>query len=127
MRRTPRPRPSDICWRESKGCYYTTINGRQKRLAETLTESKTKRQRFLRGTAAGAADPGLCFSRLADKFLENSQAENEPETFHIHQLFLQAFVDFVGKRRLVSRLCEADLDEWCRQHPEWNENSFSVA
>jgi integrase len=116
-------RTSDIWWRESKQAYYTTIDGRQKRLARTLKQSKTKLQKLLRGQQGGPADPGITFASLADQFLENSEAENEKETVEVHKLFLQSFVDFVGKRCSVSKLCEADLDKWCRRQETWNENT----
>ena len=57
----------------------------------------------------------MTFARLADQFLDHSQATNEPETYDVHKFFLQSFVDHVG-RRLVSRLCENDLDAWRRNH-----------
>ncbi|HKI37662.1 MAG TPA: hypothetical protein VKA46_37770 [Gemmataceae bacterium] len=109
------PRTSDIWWRESKQCFFTTIDGKQVRLAKTMKESRTKLQRILRGTHTPAADTGLTFARLADKFLDHSQHANEPETYEVHRLYLQSFKDHVGQR-LIIRLCEADLDDWCRKH-----------
>jgi integrase len=110
-------------WRESKSCYYTTIDGKQKPLAKTLKQSKTKLQRLLTGSIPGPDDPGISFAKLADQFLEHSQAENEKETFDVHRLFLQSFVDFVGKQRRINALCAADLDKWCRKQTTWCENT----
>jgi hypothetical protein len=71
------PRTSDIWWRESKQCYYATIDGRQVRLAKTMTQSRTKLQRILRGEHAPTVGAGMTFALLADKFLELSQYVNE--------------------------------------------------
>jgi integrase len=115
-------RTSDIWWRDSKDCYYTTLDGKQKRLCKTLKESRTKLQQILRGQE-GITTTGVTFAYLADQFLQNSLAENEKDTFDVHKLFLQSFVDFVGKKRQVARLCEADLDNWCRAQTSWGENT----
>jgi integrase len=109
------PRTSDIWWRESKQCYYTTIDGRQVRLAKTMTQSRTRLQRILRGEHAPTVGAGTTFAQLADRFLEFSQHVNGRETYEVHRLYLQSFTDHVG-HRLVARLCEADLDEWCQKH-----------
>jgi hypothetical protein len=109
-------RPSRIWWRESKGCYYTTIDGKQRKLAKTLQESETKLQRLLRSpfTANATADSPT-FAEVADRFLERSREQNEEETYQVHRFFLQSFLDHV-KRRRVPDLCEDDLDTWCRKH-----------
>lgn len=113
-------RPRKI-WKR-KGCdyFYTKIDGRQTRLEKTESASQRKLEKLLR--AQVPVDSGITFAKLADLFLEHSAAENEKETFEVHQLFLQSFRYFVGNR-IVSRLCEADLDRWCRSHESWNENT----
>src|SRR5207248_1865347 len=117
------PRPRKIWRRSGSGYYYTKIDGKQTRLERTESASQRKLEKILRGQAGGPADPGLTFARLADLFLDHSEAENEKETFEVHKLFLQSFVDFVGKRRAVGSLCEADLDRWCRGKASWGENT----
>jgi integrase len=117
------PRPRKIWKRSGSEYYYTKIDGVQTRLEKTESASQRRLEKILRGQLNGPADHGITFARLADQFLEHSQAENEKETYETHKLFLQSFVDFVGKRRLVTRLCEADLDKWCRKETTWGENT----
>ena len=116
------PRPRKICARKGSEYFYTKIDGKQTRLEKTKTASQYKLEAILRGLQAGPAEPGILFIELADKFLTHSQAENERETYEVHKLFLQSFTNYVGKRR-VAKLCEADLDQWCRKHPAWSENT----
>jgi integrase len=108
-------RPRKIWKRAGSDYYYTKIDGVQTRLEKTETASQRKLEKILRGIHTDPGDTGLTFTRLADKFLEHSQHVNERETYEVHRLYLQSFTDHVG-RRLVARLCEADLDEWCRKH-----------
>jgi integrase len=117
------PRPRKIWRRSGSEYYYTKIDGKQTRLERTASASQRKLEKILRGQGGGPADPGISFARLADLFLDHSEAENEKETFEVHKLFLQSFVDFVGKRRAVGRLCEADLDGWCRAKATWGDNT----
>jgi integrase len=112
-------RPRKLWKRAGSSYYYTKIDGVQTRLEKTEAASQRKLERILKGEqTAGPASLGISFAALADQFLEDSQATNEQETYYVHQLFLQSFSDFVGKKRPVARLCEADLDRWCRQHAQ---------
>jgi integrase len=117
------PRPRKIWRRKGSKYFYTKIDGRQTRLETTEAASQRTLERILRGHASGPATPGITFVRLADQFLDHSQATNERETFEVHRLFLQSFTDFVGKQRQVIRLCETDLDKWCRLQTTWGENT----
>ncbi len=113
------PRPRKLWKREGREHYYTKIDGVQTRLDKVEKgEAASQRmlEKILRGTqGAATTDTGWTFARLADKFLDHSKATNEPETSDVHLFFLQSFKDHVGKR-LVARLCEDDLDGWCRKH-----------
>src|SRR5262245_35693013 len=112
-------RPRKLWKRAGSNYYYTKIDGVQTRLEKTEAASQRKLERILKGEqTVGPASPGISFAALGDQFLEDSQATNEQETYYVHQLFLQSFCDFVGKNRPVARLCEADLDRWCRQHAQ---------
>src|SRR5262249_49662069 len=108
-------RPRKLWRRSGSEYFYTKIDGKQTRLEKTEAASQRKLERLLRGMHHGPADAGMTFARLADLFLEHSKSDNEEATYEVHKLYLQSFVDFVGKR-LISKLCEADLDKWCRQH-----------
>src|SRR5437870_905485 len=114
-------RPSDLWFRKSTGHWYTTLDGVQVKLDPSKTKARSKLQQLLRGgpTPAGKA---MSFTRLADKFLSQSQAENDPETYEVHKLFLQSFIDHVG-HKTVPNLCEDDLDSWCRSKPTWGDNT----
>jgi integrase len=113
------PRPRKIWPKSGRNHYYTKIDGKVTRLGPLKKgEAFSLRilEKILRGTQQPAGrGEGMTFARLADKFLGHSQATNEEETYDVHRLFLQSFKDHVG-RRPVSKLCEADLDEWCREH-----------
>ena len=112
------PRPRKIWQKAGRVYYYTKIDGVQTRLEKVEkgeAASYRKLEKILRGSLQASGDTGMTFARLADKFLDHSQATNELETYEVHRLYLQSFVDHVG-RRLVSRLCEDDLDAWCRKH-----------
>ena len=118
------PRPSDLWFRKSNGYWYSTIDGHQVKLERDATKARTKLQKILRGQQErSATSDGMTIGRLADLFLEHSEAENEKDTFGVHKLFLQSFCDFVNKKRVVGRLCEADLDRWCRSRTSWGENT----
>ena len=104
-------RPSDLWPRKSTGYWYTTIDGKQVRLDKNKKKAKTKLQQLLKG---GVPDgPGPTFASVAEKFLEHSEVTNDPETYKVHRLVLRSFHEHV-KNRLVSSLCEADLDAWER-------------
>src|SRR5438093_11824898 len=90
-------RPRKIWKRAENGYYYTKIDGVQTRLEKTMPASQTKLERILKGEQSGPVGKGMSFARLADKFLDHSQAENEQETYEVHRFFLQSFKDFVGK------------------------------
>jgi integrase len=112
------PRPRKIWRKAGRSYFYTKIDGVQTRLDKVekgLGSSQRMLEKILRGGHQAAADRGTTFARLADRFLDHSQAANEPATYEVHKFFLQSFVEHVG-RRLVSRLCEDDLDAWCRRH-----------
>src|SRR5207244_9513715 len=87
-----------------------------------LKASETKLQTLLRTSNEGPAGKDPTFARVADLFLDQSHQVNERETYLVHKLFLQSFKEHVEKRK-VSRLCEADLDSWCRARTTWNENT----
>jgi integrase len=113
------PRPRKLWPKSGRNYYYTKIDGKVTRLGP-LKKGEAYSQRILEKILKGelqpsGSGPGITFARLADKFLDHSQATNEEQTYAVHRFFLQSFKDHVGKR-LVSRLCEADLDEWCRRH-----------
>jgi integrase len=113
------PRPRKIWAKSGRNYYYTKIDGKVTRLGP-LNKGEGYSQRVLEKILKGEVQlvgtgAGITFARLADKFLDHSQATNEPETYEGHLLFLQSFKDHVGNR-LVSKLCEADLDDWCRKH-----------
>ena len=108
-------RPRKIWRRDGSDYLYTKIDGKQTRLEKTEAASQRKLEQILRGQqAAPSASSGMTFARLADQFLDYSKETNEPETYDVHLYFLQRFKDHVGKR-LVSALCEDDLDKWLRK------------
>ncbi len=113
-------RPRRIWRRNGSDYYYTKIDGKQTRLETTEKGSQRKLEQILRGNVVSHGT--ATFPHVADRFLDHSEGVNEPETYQVHRLFLQSFKDHVGSR-LVARLCEADLDQWCRKHGTWGENT----
>src|SRR5260221_8137855 len=83
-------RPRKIWPRKGSDYFYTKIDGQQVRLEKTMAASQRKLEQILRGQQGGTTT-AVTFASLADQFLENSQAENEKETFEVHKLFLQSF------------------------------------
>jgi integrase len=114
-------RPRKIWKRNGSAYYYTKIDGKQTRLETTEKASQRKLEQLLRGNLI-APNGSVTFACVADQFLDHSQAVNEPETYQVHRLFLQSFKNHVGSR-LVTRLCEADVDRWCRKHDSWGDNT----
>jgi integrase len=109
------PRARKIWPKAGRNHYYTKIDGVQTKLGP-IDKGEAYSQRILEKILRGqsvvpTAATGLTFARLADKFLDHSQATNKPETYDVHRYFLQRFKDQVGKR-LVSAICEEDLDQW---------------
>lgn len=126
-------RHSDIWWRESRKAYYTTINGKQRKLAGTLEESKKLLKKFLgRTTPKQAGRPSPTFKDLAEKYLAHSELNNEPATVKRSSEYLRMFIKHIGDKR-VSEICEGDLDEWVRLHAKptkpngWNDNTTTKA
>src|SRR5690348_11777864 len=91
----PRHRPDGSLY-----AFYTTIDGVQHKLkATTRKKAEDELKQLLRGGIDKEHQPrGLTFAELADKFLERSQQENEPETYQTHRYFLQSFLDHVKHR-----------------------------
>jgi integrase len=113
------PRPRKIWPKSGRNHYYTKIDGKVTRLGP-LQKGEAHSLRILEKILKGEVQPagtgtGITFARLADRFLDHSQAKNEPQTYEVHRFFLQSFKDHVGGR-LVAKLCEDDLDAWCSTH-----------
>jgi integrase len=135
------PRPRKLWTRPGRDYYYTKIDGKITRLEmieKGEAASQRKLEKILRRMTEGPAGPDPTFALVADRFLEHSQATNDPETFEVHALCLLGpvvdhkegvairgggFVYHVGKKRPVSKVCEADLDAWLRKKTTWNDNT----
>ncbi len=119
-------RPSTIWQRGKSGWWYTTINGKQMRLAQDKAEA----QKALHALLAHDKEPEVrgrpTFRSIADAFLERSHEVNTPETFNGHRRYLQSFCDHVKNRRAPDIRGE-HVTSWIKANPQWGPSTRSLA
>ena len=118
-------RPPSVWFREEDGYYYTTRNRKQIKLSQDKAEAT---RAFHALMAAGVAPDNRrpTVARLADEFLEQSKAENEPGTYETHRRFLQSFCDH-AKGRKAPDIRPEHMAAWLKANPGWGQSTRTLA
>lgn len=117
-----------IWQRGGTGWFYTTIRGRQIRLAQDRKEA----ERAMHALLARDEEPESpvhgrpTFRKLADDFLDRSRETNKPGTFENHRVYLQSFCDHIGGRRAPDLRGE-HVSGWLRKKTTWGPSTRCLA
>jgi integrase len=108
------PRKSSVWFREQDGYYYTTVRREQKKLSKDEREAERLYHELMAREEPDEPPTALAsptFRKLADKFLDNSLRVNKPTTSRMHKVYLQSFLDRIGRKR-VRDLKVHHVGEW---------------
>jgi integrase len=106
-------RKPSVWFRKQTGWYMTTIRGKKIKLSENKDEAERAFHALLSKEPEEARETSHfpTFRKVADLFLKHSEGQNKPNTFRMHQYFLQSFCDHVKKKR-VADLKVNDVTQW---------------
>jgi integrase len=109
------PRTHKVWKRKQDGWYYVKIRGKQVKLSADRTEATLAMHSMLAQAETPTESPASrripTFRKVADLFLDNSERVNKKTTYRMHKLYLQSFVDHIGKTR-VGDLKVHHVTEW---------------
>lgn len=119
-------RESSIWFREQTGWYYTTLNGRQVKLAKDKAVAKRLLYKLLAEAEPAPLPVGcITFRKVADLYLAHCHRTTVPNTFYQRKLYLQKFVNRV-KRLPVSELKVRHVSEWEAANPHWSRSTVAT-
>jgi integrase len=123
------PRPHKIWKRKGTNWYYITINGDQKRLSTDKGEAERMMHELLSKEEPEEKVPvaRVPLKQLINLFLHHAKQTKEEGTFVVQTIYLQSFLDHVGKNRKVSDLKTHMGEAWLAAHPEWNQSTRCTA
>src|SRR4051812_35239768 len=95
-------RQAKVWFRKQNRWFYTTVNGEQVKLSQDRREAQRlfhelKARQPERETAV--VSPTFRF--VADKWLDDSQRTKAPNTYRMGVFYLQAFCDWVKKKKVI--------------------------
>lgn len=118
-------RSAKVWWRESHSAYYTTINGKKRR----LSEDKKEAERIFHSLMIQKGKVDLTretVAQLCDIYLCNAENRLKPLTLISYRTHLQDFCDSYGTR-IASDLKPIDLTHWVDSHDQWSRNTRTLA
>jgi len=113
-------RQAKVWLRKQNRWFYTTVNGEQVKLSQDRREAQRLfRELKARQPERETAVVSPTFRFVADKWLDDSQRTKAPNTYRMGVFYLQAFCDWVKKRKVVD-LRVKDVTEWLATKDTWN-------
>lgn len=109
------PRVHKVWKRKQDGWYYVKIAGKHVKLSTDRKEATLAMHSLLAQketpTESSSNRAISTFRKAADLYLDNSERVNKLTTYRMHKIYLQSFVDRIGKMR-VSDLKVHHVNEW---------------
>jgi len=120
-------RPHTVWQRKNSPWWYTTVNGKQERLAKDREEALTAMHALLaHGKKPEHVKGRPTFRKVADDFLESSRETNSQSAVDSHTRYLDSFCEFVKAKRAPDLRGE-DVTKWLRTKPTWGPSTRSLA
>lgn len=117
------PRPAKCWYRKQDNWWYTTINGKQVKLAQGKDARDRAQKEFHRllgqGIRRGEMD-GQKVAVLCETYLEHCQHENAEETYAYKVNILSQFCDALGARR-CDQVIPNHVTHWLKSQKHWGD------
>lgn len=124
-------RKSSIRYFESRGAYYTQLNGKQCLLARgeddypngpTYQAALDEFTNLLKGVAQEDAGDSMPFKFVADRYVQNLiDTGKKPKTVKLRKEYLQGFLDHVGELP-ANAVTNDTITEWFKTEKKWGES-----